>query len=230
MQTISREDYLKAILKIEEEAGSVSNQSLVEKLSTRPASVTNMLHTLADAGWVEHEAYKGVRLTDSGKEIALSTLRKHRLWEVFLVDKLNFSWDEVHQWAEDLEHVGDEELTNRLDAFLGHPAFDPHGDPIPTAQGQWSDGRNLIPASKAVVGDRIQLKGVVDSGEAYLQHLDRLKIELGLILEVSKSLDFDESKTLVWPDGSEASLSKQTLQNMLVEKLSRKGKNDGLDC
>ncbi len=224
MQTISREDYLKAILKIEEEAGSVSNQSLVEKLSTRPASVTNMLHTLADAGWVEHEAYKGVRLTSAGKDIALSTLRKHRLWEVFLVEKLRFNWDEVHQWAEDLEHVGDEELTNRLDAFLGHPAFDPHGDPIPNAQGQWSDGRNLMPASNAQIGDRIQLKGVVDSGESYLKHLDSLNIELGLILEVKNCLAFDESKTLSWPDGSEASLSKQTLQNMLVERLQNKSK------
>lgn len=222
MQTISREDYLKAILKIEEESGSVSNQSLVEKLSTKPASVTNMLHTLADAGWVEHEAYKGVRLTRAGKDIALSTLRRHRLWEVFLVKKLRFNWDEVHQWAEDLEHVGDDEFTNRLDAFLDHPEFDPHGDPIPNAQGQWSDGRNLISASSALAGDRIQLKGVVDSGKAYLNHLDSLNIELGVILEVKKCLDFDESKTLIWPDKSEASLSKQTLKNMLVELVKNK--------
>ncbi|MDA0304124.1 MAG: metal-dependent transcriptional regulator [Bacteroidetes bacterium] len=222
MQTISREDYLKAILKIEEESGTVSNQALVEKLSTRPASVTNMLHTLADAGWVEHLAYKGVHLTQTGKAIALSTLRKHRLWEVFLVEKLNFNWDEVHQWAEDLEHVGDEELTNRLDAFLDHPAFDPHGDPIPTAQGQWSDGRNLLPASQADVGDRIQLKGVVNSGEAFLQHLNRLGIKLGLTLEVLQALEFDGSKTLKWPDGTEASLSKQTLQNMLIERVEIK--------
>ena len=206
-------------MKIEEESGSVSNQALVEKLNTRPASVTNMLRTLSDAGWVQHEAYKAVHLTASGKSIALSTLRRHRLWEVFLLEKLDFSWDEVHQWAEDLEHVGDEELTNRLDAFLGHPAFDPHGDPIPTAQGQWSDGRNLLPASLTVVGDRIQLKGVVDSGEEFLQHLNSLDIKLGLILEVLQALDFDGSKTVKWPDGRETSLSKQTLQNMLVERL-----------
>ena len=221
MQTISREDYLKAILKIEEEFGSVSNQSLVEKLRTKPASVTNMLHTLADAGWVEHEAYKGVRLTPTGRDIALSTLRRHRLWEVFLVEKLGFTWDVVHQWAEHLEHVGDDEFTNRLDAFLGHPAFDPHGDPIPNAQGQWSDGRNLISASSAKVGDCIQVKGVLDSGKAFLNHLDNLDIELGVILKVTKCLDFDESKALVWPDGSEASLSKQTLRNMLVELVNK---------
>ncbi len=217
MQTISRENYLKAILKLGGRVDIVSNQALADKLETKPASVTSMLHKLADEGWVMHEAYKGVQLTAEGKGIALATLRKHRLWEVFLVEKLNFGWDVVHQWAEELEHIGGEELTNRLDAFLGHPAFDPHGDPIPNALGKWKDGRNLVQASQAEPGSVILIKGVLNSGEEFLQHLNTMHIQLGLQLIVVQRYEFDDGLVLEWPDGRQATISHETAQNLLVE-------------
>ena len=131
----SQENYLKAIYKLQEDDGIATSEALAAMVEATPASVTNMLRKLTDTGYVEYEAYQGATLTSAGRNQAVALVRKHRLWEVFLVDKLQYDWDAVHALAEELEHIGGDELINRLDAFLGHPGFDPHGDPIPNAKG-----------------------------------------------------------------------------------------------
>jgi Mn-dependent transcriptional regulator len=168
MPTNSKEDYLKAILMLGDETdGAVATTAIAERLSMRPASVTGMLRVLGEAGWVTYEAYRGARLTDRGRAIATDIIRKHRLWEVFLVDKLGFGWEEVHDLAEQLEHIDDPELVRRLAAFLGHPKFDPHGDPIPNAAGAMEDDRQLVRLSPLNPGDAGLVKGCVDSGDAF---------------------------------------------------------------
>ena len=127
----SRQDYLKAILSFELKGMKVSTTSISEKLKTKPASVTGMFKVLSDLGLIEYKPYRGAELTDLGRSEAISLMRKHRLWETFMVENLGFGWDEVHEVAEHLEHVESNELIDRLDAYMGYPAFDPHGDPIP---------------------------------------------------------------------------------------------------
>ena len=136
MFSFTEENYLKAIFKnSQKEGGEVSTNSIAEELNTKAASVTDMLRKLSDKGLVNYEKYKGVTLTKAGRSIAVSTIRKHRLWEVFLCDKLNFNWDEVHEVAEQLEHINSDLLIDRLDDFLDNPKADPHGDAIPNKQG-----------------------------------------------------------------------------------------------
>jgi DtxR family Mn-dependent transcriptional regulator len=138
LTTSAEENYLKAIFKIaEKEPGAVLTNALAAEMGTSAASATDMLKRLSDKQLVAYEKYRGVTLSETGCRIATDLIRKHRLWEVFLVDKLGFAWDEVHDFAEQLEHIHGEHLTERLDDFLGNPRFDPHGDPIPDAQGQF---------------------------------------------------------------------------------------------
>jgi DtxR family transcriptional regulator, Mn-dependent transcriptional regulator len=130
--TLSEENYLKAIYHLsKEEDESVSTNALAERLETTAASVSDMLKKLAKKELIEYKKYQGVNISEKGKRVALQIIRKHRLWEVFLVEKLSFNWDEVHEIAEQLEHIDSPTLVKRLDEFLGYPKFDPHGDPIP---------------------------------------------------------------------------------------------------
>lgn len=191
----SKEDYLKAIYVLADE-GTVSTNALAERVQAKPASVSGMLKQLAELGWVDHTAYKGVSLTAAGRSIAVDVVRRHRLWEVFLVERLGFGWDEVHELAEQLEHIEHAELMNRLDAHLGHPAFDPHGDPIPQADGSVVDSRRLVTADTLRTGQAATVKGVVDSGDAFLRHLDALGIGLGTAFVVSEWHAFDGSASI----------------------------------
>jgi DtxR family Mn-dependent transcriptional regulator len=136
--TLAEENYLKAIFHIEQETGKgASTSSISKSLNTRAASVSDMLRKLAEKKLISYEKYYGANLTNKGRHIAIMTIRRHRLWETFLVEKLNFGWDEVHEVAEDLEHIKSDQLINALDTFLGYPELDPHGDPIPDANGNW---------------------------------------------------------------------------------------------
>ena len=209
----SREDYLKALYVLSTGTeGPVSTNALAEHLSMRPASASGMMKQLAEAGWVEHEAYRGASLTLSGERIALDVIRRHRLWEFFLVERLGFAWDQVHELAERLEHIEDAELINRLDDYLGCPEFDPHGDPIPRADGTVVDARPLRTASEMKAGSRAVIKGVVDSSDVFLRHLDALGIRLGLAFEVEERHAFDGSASVagrgIWTLG--------VLENLLV--------------
>lgn len=221
MPTNSKEDYLKAILMLGDETdGAVATTAIAERLSMRPASVTGMLRVLGEAGWVTYEAYRGARLTDRGRAIATDIIRKHRLWEVFLVDKLGFGWEEVHDLAEQLEHIDDPELVRRLAAFLGHPKFDPHGDPIPNAAGTMEDNRQLVRLSALNPGDVGVVKGVVDSGDAFLAHLNSLNISIGTAIEVGSRFAYDGSMALRFSDAEgEQVCSRQVVENLWIEQI-----------
>lgn len=213
----SQENYLKAIYKLEVGDGIATNQSLAALVEATPASVTNMLRKLTEAGWVEYRAYQGATLTPSGRNEAVTLVRKHRLWEVFLVEKLHYDWDAVHSLAEELEHIGGEELINRLDAFLEHPAYDPHGDPIPNAKGVVRIRQHAIAASEAVVGDRFVVCGVKDSSSLFLRHLDKLSICLGKAYTLIDLLEFDQSAVWTEKDSALTSVSNEVAKNVLIQ-------------
>ena len=195
MPSHTGENYLKAIYKLAEaepETAGVSTNRIAAALDTRAASVTDMLRRLADKGLLNYEKYRGVQLTAEGQRLALLTIRKHRLWEVFLVQQLGFSWDEVHEVAEELEHVQSPLLMRRLDSFLGHPALDPHGDPIPA-----EDGAIRRPVHRLLadlnVGDQGTLAAVKNTSAPFLQYLDKVGLQLGALVEVLDKVTFDNS-------------------------------------
>jgi DtxR family Mn-dependent transcriptional regulator len=192
----TEENYLKAIYKLAEAgpdtAAGVSTNRIAAALDTRAASVTDMLRRLAEKGLLAYERYRGVQLTPEGQRLALLTIRKHRLWEVFLVQQLGFNWDEVHEVAEQLEHVQSPLLMRRLDAFLGHPVLDPHGDPIPAEDGAMRRPTQRLLADLGV-GECGTLAAVKNTSAPFLQYLDKVGLQLGALVEVLDKVSFDNS-------------------------------------
>lgn len=218
MISFTEENYLKAIFKIaERENKSVSTNSIAEQMSTSAASVTDMLKRLSEKGFINYEKYKGVTLTPSGSKVATNLIRKHRLWEVFLVKKLRFSWDEVHDIAEHLEHIPSKELISRLDAFLDYPKFDPHGDSIPNSDGKFTI-RNQTPLSDLLPGQGGVLVGVKEHQTPFLQYLNRLKINLGTSFKLIEKTSYDKSQKVRIDDSEEVVLSDKVCQNLLIKK------------
>lgn len=220
MDSISQteENYLKAIFKIsEKEDKPASTNAISTEIQTSAASVTDMLKRLSEKELLHYEKYKGVTLTDKGNQIATELIRKHRLWEVFLVDKLDFSWDEVHEMAEQLEHIKSKELVERLDEFLGKPKFDPHGDPIPDANGNFTFRKQVLLADMAP-GNEGVVVGVQDHTTAFLQYLDRLELVLGVAIKVLERFEYDESVKILLKGQKEQILSKKVCQNLFVQK------------
>src|SRR5680860_67918 len=191
--TLSEENYLKAIYHLGKGTDAmISTNAIAEQMRTKPSSVTDMIKKLSDKDLVRYRRYKGVSLTDSGKNSALSIIRKHRLWEVFLVEKLDFAWNEVHEIAEQLEHIKSEQLIDKLDQHLGFPKVDPHGDPIPSKDGKFKKlVKKLL--SEVVVGTTGVCIGVKDSSVAFLNFLDKNHIALGDKIEVLDKEEFDGS-------------------------------------
>lgn len=216
-QSFTEENYLKAIYAVasRQGGGEVSTNALADVTATRAASVTDMLKRLADKGLIHYRKYQGVRLTDEGERRALTIIRRHRLWEVFLVEKLGFGWDEVHDMAEDLEHVRSDELVERLDTFLGNPQFDPHGDPIPTPTGQMprTAYRQLADLQP---NDEARLMGVLDHSAAFLQHLDQCGLVLGSLVKVSEISGFDRSMRVTITPNQTLFISHEVAKNLLV--------------
>ena len=217
--SVSQENYLKAIYKLASREGVASNQAIASVLESTPASVTNMLRKLTEMGWIDYEAYRGATLTAAGNKRALELVRKHRLWEVFLVEKLQYDWDAVHPLAEELEHIGGEELVNRLDAFLGHPQYDPHGDPIPDSEGNIRKRQHVMAASELNVGQDFAVCGVRDSSSLFLQHLDRLGIELGKRYALTERLEFDNSMVWQAASGQTTTVSQEVASNVLIQRI-----------
>ena len=215
LTTSAEENYLKAIFKIaEKDPGPVLTNALAAEMGTSAASATDMLKRLSDKQLVAYEKYRGVTLSETGSRLATVLIRKHRLWEVFLVDKLGFAWDEVHEFAEQLEHIQGDVLTERLDEFLGHPRFDPHGDPIPDAQGHWV----RRPQTRLLTlkpGQRGIVTGVDDHSPAFLQYLAELGLSLGAELEVLGRTAYDQSARVRIGD-RETVLSEKVGQNLFV--------------
>jgi len=219
MASFTVENYLKALygLSLKTE-GWVSTTAIAEQMDIKAATVTDMLKKLHSAGLIHYKKYQGTTLSETGKELAINVIRKHRLWEVFLVNQLQFNWDEVHDMAEELEHIQSLELINRLDAFLSYPKFDPHGDPIPDRHGN-IERRSQVPLSQLQVGEKAVVTGVKDSSTDFLRYLDAQEIGLGTELKVEQLFDFDQSR-VVSVSGKELTFSQQVSNNLLVQKQS----------
>ncbi len=215
--THSEENYLKTIFHLEGAgANPVTTNAIAERMETKPSSVTDMAKKLADKELVHYKKYQGVFLSEKGTKTALSVIRKHRLWEVFLVKKLNFTWDEVHEVAEQLEHIKSEKLIDQLDALLGHPKYDPHGDPIPTKDGKFKE-RSKQTLSEIPAGVSVICVGVKDTSSTFLKFLDKHQIALGDTIQMLEKEDFDQS-IRIQVDHRVLYISHQIASNLYVKK------------
>lgn len=212
----TEENYIKSIFHLSEDGDeNISTNDIARSVNATAASVTDMLKKLKQKKIITYEKYQGVRLTKEGETIAKSIVRKHRLWEVFLVEKLGYSWDKIHDIAEQLEHIRSEEMIDKLDRFLSFPKFDPHGDPIPDASGNIKQVKQVL-LSKMKVGDKGKVVGVKDSSSKLLQHLDSLEIHLGTSIEISEVIEFDNSFVVQLGKKRKITLSKLAAQNIFV--------------
>ena len=213
----TEENYLKAIFSLSlVTTKAVSTNSIAEKLATKASSVTDMVKKLSEKKLVDYKKYQGVSLTIKGKEIAVRIIRKHRLWEVFLVKHLDFSWDEVHDVAEQLEHVKSVKLTQQLDAYLEYPTHDPHGDPIPDAHGNIAHHTEIM-LSSLEVNDTCIVVGVKDSSTSFLKYLDSSGIKLGTNIQLLSKEAFDNSMSIAI-GAKNLSISQQISKNLFVKK------------
>lgn len=214
--TLSEENYLKSIYHLSLVAeNDVSTNSIAELMETKASSVSDMLKKLAEKEWVNYVKYQGVSLTEKGNLAAKMIVRKHRLWEVFLVEKLHFSWDEVHDIAEELEHIKSEKLINKLDNFLGNPTKDPHGDPIPDANGR------ILDVDKKLLSELLESQigicvGVKETSSEFLKYLDKQAIALGSYIEIIAIESFDLS-VKIKVDANVFSISDKIASNLFVK-------------
>lgn len=216
--TYSEENYLKAIYHLSQlQKKGVSTNAIAKLIDSKASSVTDMIKKLADKNLVFYERYQGVSLTTQGVYAAKMLVRKHRLWEVFLVETLDFSWDEVHEIAEELEHIKSEKLINKLDSFLGYPSVDPHGDPIPDAQGTIKNVEKKL-LSEAEISEKTICIGVKDSSPSFLKYLDKNGISLGTSIEVIDREIFDQSIKVSIND-SVSVISQKIASNLFVKKV-----------
>jgi DtxR family transcriptional regulator, Mn-dependent transcriptional regulator len=214
----TEENYLKAIYKITEREGkAASTNAIASAMNTTAASVTDMFNRLKSKELVNYEKSKGVTLTKTGGQLATTLVRKHRIWEVFLCEKLGYSWDECHDIAEELEHIQDPDLINRLERFLGHPKFDPHGDPIPDSSGNFTPRAQTLLCDMHV-GDRGVIVGVQEHSSSFLQYLDRQRLNLGVELLVVETFEFDDSMKIVLGNEQELIVSSRVCQNLFLKK------------
>lgn len=215
LYTFSEENYLKAIYHLGKQGNvAVSTNAIAEQMDTKASSVTDMVKKLAEKDLANYVKYQGVSLTTKGRLTAASVIRKHRLWEVFLVDKLNFSWDEVHDVAEQLEHIKSEKLINELDAYLEYPTHDPHGDPIPDKNGSMVKNTSvkLLDVKVGVVGN---LSHVKDSSEMFLKYLNKNNLALGVKIKVIDIEPFDGSIKIAF-ESNEMVISKDVAENLYL--------------
>lgn len=215
--SFTEENYLKTIYHLSEAGNTeVSTNDLADSMSTKPATVTDMVKKLSKKQLVSHQKYRGVNISSKGQKLALKVVRKHRLWEVFLHDKLKFNWDEVHDVAEQLEHVKSPLLVERLDDFLGNPTVDPHGDPIPDHEGVMPEKSNM---ELAVIdpGNRVVVVGIKNSSSDFLNYLESVEIRPGSKLSILEKTPFDGSMKVSLDNGKEVFLSEKINQELLVQ-------------
>jgi len=216
MHSFTEENYLKAIYHLSEgNMMAVSTNQIAEMTNTKAASVTDMLKKLSEKKLINYIKYQGVTLTDNGVNAAVNIVRKHRLWEVFLVEKLEFKWDEVHDIAEELEHINSETLINRLDDFLGNPAADPHGDPIPDRTGKIKQ-KKLVKISDMLPGESGTVSGVSEHSSIFLKLLEKMGLTLGTRIIITELIEFDGSIMLTIDQKTERTISREVAKNILV--------------
>jgi DtxR family transcriptional regulator, Mn-dependent transcriptional regulator len=214
----SEENYIKEIYHLQHADGVVTTNELAGVLQTKPASVTDMLKKLKAKKLLLYERYKGFRLSTEGKKIALGIVRKHRLWEYFLVQKLEFGWDEVHEIAEQLEHINSTALIDKLDAFLNFPKFDPHGDPIPDMHGKM-EATKQINLTELELNHAAEVSSVGSQSTELLELLKHRNIGIGTRLEVKKKFSFDNSIEIKIKNNAAFSISQQLAQSLFVKPL-----------
>lgn len=216
MHSFTEENYLKAIYKLEEKTGGrVNNTDLAKALDIHSATVTDMLKKMSERKLILYEKSKGFKLTEEGRKSAVGIIRRHRLWEVFLVSKLEFGWDEIHEIAEQLEHVQSEDLTNRLDKFLGHPTTDPHGDLIPNQKGEFAKSEAIL-LSTLNIKTTCVFSGVMDHTAAFLSYLDRIKLKLGDSIKIIDIQEYDNSFILGLEGRNSITISSIIAKSILV--------------
>src|SRR6187455_2452780 len=210
----SEENYLKTIFHLQTKDENVSTNELAEKLQAKPASITDMMKKLKTRKLVNYQPYQGFRLTPEGKKVALSIIRRHRLWEYFLAEKLKFSWNEVHEVAEELEHVSSKKLIDKLDEYLGFPHCDPHGDPIPDSKGKMKTF-NEVPLTDLPLNQPAEVRRVANQSSEMLELLQHKNIGIGSRLEAKKIFDFDHSIEIKIKSTT-ITISEQLAKNILV--------------
>lgn len=224
MKTLSQteENYLKEIFHLSTAVEDrVSTNSLAARLNSKASSITDMLQKLADKGFVEYVKYKGCFLTELGEGIAIQIIRKHRLWETFLVNKLNFGWEEVHAVAEQLEHIDSLKLIDSLDHFLNYPKFDPHGDPIPDKHGNIIYRESILQLIEVAPNSLVEVVAVSEDSLALLKFLEQHGLRLESELEILEKYPFDESMRIRSAKGEEINLSKKVAENIRVKFLAK---------
>lgn len=211
----SEENYLKTIFHLQTKDDNVTTNELAERLQAKPASITDMMKKLKTRRLVNYQPYKGFRLTPEGKKIALNIIRRHRLWEYFLSEKLKFNWDEVHEVAEQLEHVSSKKLIDKLDEYLDYPKFDPHGDPIPDTNGKMEASKQ-ISLSELPMNKIARISSIADQSELLLEYLQQKKINIGSSVIVKKKFGFDESMEIKL-DNKLMTITNQAAKNIFVK-------------
>ncbi len=218
MQTLSEENYLKAIYNLDKQGlKKITPTAISEALNNNPASVVDMLRKLVEKKLLQYEKSKGVKLTEKGRNIAILIVRKHRLWEVFLLEKLGYGWEEVHEMAEQLEHVQHAELADRLDKFLGFPEYDPHGDPIPKANGETAVTYKTVLA-EIPEGGSCRVVAVKDTSPAFLQYLKKLDIGIGTKITMIEKIPFDSSVIIKLGKSNTTTVSRVFAENLVVHE------------
>ena len=217
MQNISKEDYLSAIYKYRETNGTIKANQIAEKLSITNAAVTDMLKKLSKDGYVDYKRYHGIKLTNNGEEYAKNMVRRHRIWEVFLHQIVGVPWDKVHEEAHNLEHSASDELINRMEEMLDFPAFDPHGDPIPSKEGVLPKQKKNKPLSLLKANEKGKVVRVNDYDNSFLNYLSKIGVELGREIQVKEILEFDRSM-LVAINEKEINISSTLAANIFVEE------------
>ncbi|GAB1446854.1 MAG: metal-dependent transcriptional regulator [Cyclobacteriaceae bacterium] len=213
--SLAEENYLKAIYHLSEDGEKeVLTNALADSMNTKAASVTDMIKKLSAKSLISYKKYYGVNITAKGKSQALQVIRKHRLWETFLVQKLDFTWDEVHEVAEQLEHIRSTQLIEKLDKFLGYPTVDPHGDPIPNGKGKITI-KPQLPMDQVKEGYKGTIVAVKDSDSAFLKYLEKIGAKPGKKIQVISKEAYDESMEVI-VNNQKAFISKEVSKNILV--------------
>lgn len=216
MLSFTEENYLKAIYHLSDGgAKAVLTNAIAESMNTKAASVTDMVKKLSGKNLISYEKYYGVKITKPGKNVALMLVRKHRLWETFLVEKLNFNWDEVHEVAEQLEHIQSALLIEKLDLFLGHPTVDPHGHPIPDKHGKIQE-QKLVPLSQLEMKRKSGIRAVKNGSPSFLQYLSKIGIYIGANIIILEKVEFDGSLEVLIDGKKKAFISRDAAVNLLV--------------
>jgi len=214
MNTLAEENYLKSIYHLSLNEENAGTNQLAALLNTKASSVTDMLKKLADKELINYTPYQGVTLTGTGEKIAINIIRKHRLWEYFLVEKLDFKWDQVHEMAEEMEHISSNELIDRLDKFMEYPKYDPHGDPIPDCNGLFKKN-DLKPVSSLGISESGVISGVRNHSAAFLQYLEKQELTIGKKITIEEIIEFDHSMVLKL-SSSKIQISREVANNLLI--------------